>query len=78
MVRLSGRNVDELLAGARIDPTEAKRDPLDFAMWKEPSPGEPSWESPWGPGALGGTSSALPWRWSISEQRLTSTAAEPT
>ena len=50
---LSGRNVDELLAGARIDPTEAKRDPLDFAMWKGAKPGEPSWESPWGPGRPG-------------------------
>jgi cysteinyl-tRNA synthetase len=51
--KLSGRNVDELLAGARIEPGEAKRDPLDFALWKGSKPGEPTWESPWGPGRPG-------------------------
>ncbi len=50
---LSGRNVDELLAGARIDPGEHKRDPLDFALWKASKPGEPTWDSPWGPGRPG-------------------------
>jgi len=51
--KLSGRNVDELLAGARIEPGEAKRDPLDFALWKGSKPGEPTWDSPWGPGRPG-------------------------
>ncbi len=50
---LSHRTVDELQAGARIEPGEAKHDPLDFALWKTSKPGEPSWESPWGPGRPG-------------------------
>jgi cysteinyl-tRNA synthetase len=51
--KLSGRNVDELLTGARIAPGEVKRDPADFALWKGSKPGEPSWDSPWGPGRPG-------------------------
>jgi cysteinyl-tRNA synthetase len=51
--RLSGRNVDELRSGARIEPDERKRDPLDFALWKASKPGEPSWRSPWGRGRPG-------------------------
>ena len=51
--KLSGRNPDELLAGARVEPGEAKRDPLDFALWKGAKPGEPFWESPWGKGRPG-------------------------
>ncbi|MBA4180496.1 MAG: cysteine--tRNA ligase [Anaerolinea sp.] len=51
--KLSKRDVDDLLSGARIDPTELKEDPLDFALWKAAKPGEPSWESPWGPGRPG-------------------------
>jgi cysteinyl-tRNA synthetase len=51
--RLSGRNVDDMRAGARIEVGEAKRDPLDFALWKGAKPGEPAWESPWGPGRPG-------------------------
>jgi cysteinyl-tRNA synthetase len=51
--RLSRRNLDDLLAGARVEPGEAKRDPLDFALWKAAKPGEPSWPSPWGPGRPG-------------------------
>jgi cysteinyl-tRNA synthetase len=50
---LSGRNVDELRAGARIEPTERKRDPLDFVLWKAAKPGEPAWASPWGRGRPG-------------------------
>jgi cysteinyl-tRNA synthetase len=50
---LSGRNVDELLIGARIAAGEEKRDPLDFALWKFAKPGEPSWASPWGDGRPG-------------------------
>ncbi|HEY0797517.1 MAG TPA: cysteine--tRNA ligase [Candidatus Baltobacteraceae bacterium] len=50
---LSGRNVDELMIGARIAPGEGKEDPLDFALWKFVKPGEPSWPSPWGDGRPG-------------------------
>ena len=51
--KLSGKNLDELLAGARVEVDERKRDPRDFALWKAAKPGEPSWESPWGPGRPG-------------------------
>ncbi len=54
--KLSKRNLDDLLAGARVEPGERKRDPLDFALWKAAKPGEPAsvtWESPWGPGRPG-------------------------
>jgi cysteinyl-tRNA synthetase len=51
--RLSGKNLDELLAGARVEVDERKRDPRDFALWKAVKPGEPSWPSPWGPGRPG-------------------------
>lgn len=51
--RLSGKAVEDLRAGARVEVGEAKRDPLDFALWKAAKPGEPSWESPWGPGRPG-------------------------
>ncbi|HEX9854464.1 MAG TPA: cysteine--tRNA ligase [Acidimicrobiia bacterium] len=51
--KLSGRNVDELRSGARVELGELKRDPLDFALWKAAKPGEPKWESPWGPGRPG-------------------------
>ena len=50
---LSGRKVDDLRAGVRIEVGEAKRDPLDFTLWKGAKPGEPSWPSPWGPGRPG-------------------------
>ena len=51
--RLSGKNLEELQAGARVDVDERKRDPLDFALWKSSKPGEPAWPSPWGPGRPG-------------------------
>ena len=51
--RLSGKNLDELLAGARVEVDERKRDPRDFALWKSAKPGEPAWPSPWGPGRPG-------------------------
>jgi cysteinyl-tRNA synthetase len=51
--KLSGRNLEELLAGARVEVDERKRDPRDFALWKSAKPGEPSWPSPWGPGRPG-------------------------
>jgi cysteinyl-tRNA synthetase len=52
-VRLSRRNLDDLVAGARVEPGESKRDPLDFALWKAAKPGEPAWDSPWGKGRPG-------------------------
>lgn len=51
--KLSGRDIDELLAGARVAVGEEKEDALDFALWKAAKPGEPSWPSPWGPGRPG-------------------------
>ncbi len=51
--KLSHRNPEELQAGARIEPSSLKRNPGDFALWKASKPGEPSWESPWGPGRPG-------------------------
>jgi cysteinyl-tRNA synthetase len=50
---LSGRHLDELQAGARVEVDERKRDPLDFVLWKSAKPGEPSWPSPWGAGRPG-------------------------
>ena len=51
--RLSGQSLDDVISGARVEPGEHKRDPLDFALWKAAKPGEPQWESPWGPGRPG-------------------------
>jgi cysteinyl-tRNA synthetase len=51
--KLSGRRVDELRSGARVEVDERKDDPLDFALWKAAKPGEPSWASPWGRGRPG-------------------------
>jgi cysteinyl-tRNA synthetase len=51
--KLSHRDPEELLAGARIEPSVLKHHPGDFALWKRSKPGEPSWESPWGPGRPG-------------------------
>jgi len=51
--KLSGRDLAELQAGARVEVNPDKRDPLDFALWKGAKPGEPTWESPWGPGRPG-------------------------
>jgi cysteinyl-tRNA synthetase len=51
--RLSGKNLDDLLVGARVEVDERKRDPRDFALWKGAKPGEPAWPSPWGPGRPG-------------------------
>ncbi|NCN28642.1 cysteine--tRNA ligase [bacterium] len=51
--KLSKRHLDDMIAGARIEPGETKQNPLDFAMWKSAKPGEPSWSSPWGEGRPG-------------------------
>jgi len=50
---LSGRNLEEMQAGARIEVDPRKRHPMDFALWKAGKQGEPTWESPWGPGRPG-------------------------
>ena len=52
-LRLSGRSLEEMQAGARIEVDEKKRHPMDFALWKEAKPGEPYWDSPWGNGRPG-------------------------
>ena len=51
--KLSGRKLDDMQAGARIEVNERKENPMDFVMWKTSKPGEPSWESPWGLGRPG-------------------------
>ena len=51
--KLSGQPIEDLESGARIDVSEQKEDPLDFALWKGAKPGEPSWDSPWGKGRPG-------------------------
>lgn len=51
--RLSGKSVEDLRAGARVEPGDAKRDPMDFALWKSAKPDEPAWDSPWGKGRPG-------------------------
>lgn len=51
--KLSGQNVEDLQAGARINIDERKKDAMDFAIWKSQKPGEPAWESPWGMGRPG-------------------------
>lgn len=51
--KLSGRNLEEMQAGSRVEINESKRDPMDFALWKAAKPGEISWDSPWGPGRPG-------------------------
>ncbi len=51
--KLSGRVLEELKAGARVEPGEFKRHPADFALWKKTKPGEPAWDSPWGRGRPG-------------------------
>lgn len=51
--KLKGQDLDEMENGVRIDPSDIKHDPLDFALWKGAKPGEPSWPSPWGPGRPG-------------------------
>jgi len=52
-LKLSGRNLEEMQAGARVEVGDKKRNPMDFALWKASKPGEPWWESPWGQGRPG-------------------------
>lgn len=56
--RLSGKSIEDLRAGARVEINDAKREPLDFVLWKAAKPGEPAWTSPWGRVVPAGTLSA--------------------
>ena len=51
--QLSGRNIEDMMAGARVDVDDRKHNPMDFALWNSAIPCEPAWESPWGPGRPG-------------------------
>ncbi len=51
--KLSKKNIEDLISGARVDVSEEKNNPMDFALWKKAKEGEPSWESPWGNGRPG-------------------------
>jgi cysteinyl-tRNA synthetase len=51
--KLSGKKLEDLISGARVDVNEQKKNPADFALWKSAKPGEPFWESPWGKGRPG-------------------------
>ncbi|MDQ6959290.1 MAG: cysteine--tRNA ligase [Mariprofundaceae bacterium] len=51
--QLSGKNIDDLEAGSRVEVDKSKRDPLDFVLWKMAKPGEPAWDAPWGKGRPG-------------------------
>ena len=51
--KLSHRSVEEMLAGTRVEANDRKHNPADFALWKKSKPGEPAWDSPWGPGRPG-------------------------
>ena len=51
--KLSGRNIQEMMAGTRVEANDFKRNPADFALWKKSKPGEPAWDSPWGQGRPG-------------------------
>ena len=76
--KLSKRNLDDLMSGARVEPGELKKDPLDFALWKAAKPGEPAsgrGRARGGRGGRGGTSSARRCRRSTSARPSTSTAA---
>jgi cysteinyl-tRNA synthetase len=52
-LKLSKRNMDDMQAGARVEMDDRKEHPMDFALWKGSKPGEPAWDSPWGPGRPG-------------------------
>ncbi len=66
--KLSHQSIDDLLSGARVTVNENKKDPLDFALWKKRKPGEPYWDSPWGPGRPG---------WHIEDTAITESILGP-
>ena len=63
--RLSGRSLDDMIAGARVEVAPYKRDPMDFVLWKPSTGDQPGWQSPWGYGRPGGISNARPCRQSF-------------
>ena len=79
---LSRRTPEEMIARLReerIDPDDPRKEqPLDILMWQAAAPGEPTWESPWGPAGRAGASSVPPWRSAISAPPSTSTAGAKT
>jgi cysteinyl-tRNA synthetase len=58
---LSGRSVEDMIAGARVEVAPYKRDPMDFVLWKPSTDDQPGWDSPWGRGGPAGISSARRW-----------------
>ena len=76
--RLSGRDREEQIAGARVDVAPYKRDPADFVLWKPSTGDQPGWDSPWGWGGQAGISNARRWARPISARPSTSTAAART
>lgn len=67
--KLSGKVLDDLIAGHRVERAESKENPLDFVLWKPAKPGEPAWDSPWGAGRPG---------WHIECSAMAATALGPT
>ena len=76
--RLSGRDPEELLAGARVEVAPYKRDAGDFVLWKPSTPDLPGWDSPWGRAGPAGTSNVRRWRRRIWARRSTSMPAAST
>lgn len=74
--RLSGKQLEDLQSGSRVDVDDAKKDPLDFVLWKMAKPDEPSWSSPWGRGGRVGISNAPPCRPAVLATILISMAVE--
>jgi cysteinyl-tRNA synthetase len=74
--KLSGHNMEDLEAGARISVDERKENAMDFALWKAQKPGEPAWDSPWGKGRPGWHIECSPWRTAFLEKPSTFTAAD--
>ena len=72
---LSGQRLDQMRPAEDTDDAGAKRDPRDFTLWKAAKPGEPYWETPWGPAGRAGTWNARPCPPSTSARPSTSTAA---
>lgn len=75
---LSGRSLDDMIAGARVEVAPYKRHPADFVLWKPSKPGETVWESPWGRAGRAGIWNARPWWRRTSACRSTFTAAATT
>jgi len=75
--KLSGKHIEDLMPGARVEVSELKESPLDWALWKASAPDEPGWPSPWGKGVLVGTLNARSWSTNTSGPRSICTGAAP-